>query len=202
MKCLYKGKVGRLLLRCSKAIFREDVVIVYFHSQASQNPFVGEVKLTRGGIDQLKSLSLLSDYKDVFAIKNIKIAIEREKMGDYVYLAWFRGKCVHIAWAGSRAVISADEVGHKAAIKLNNPGLLVYDCWTPPKYRGQGIYPNVLRQIILDRPGKDGVWIYSRDNNQASTIGILKAGFVPTYRMERRRVLLVWERARVTRKGM
>jgi len=51
-------------------------------------------------------------------------------------------------------------------------------CWTDADYRGQGIYPTVLRYILSTFKGQfRKFFIFTDEDNIASQKGIIKAGF-------------------------
>jgi GNAT superfamily N-acetyltransferase len=63
-----------------------------------------------------------------------------------------------------------------------SPGeFYIWDCATRPQYRGQGLYPRLLRRIISDRyrQGDRLAWIGVSWNNWRSLDGIVEAGFRP-----------------------
>lgn len=61
-------------------------------------------------------------------------------------------------------------------------------CVTDANYRGQGIYPYVLSEIIRNELGeKDKAFMIVDDGNHASIRGVLKAGFVKTSKIKKDR---------------
>ena len=60
------------------------------------------------------------------------------------------------------------------------PGMAyIWDCATIPTFRGHGLYPALLRQIVaeLRDAGLERFWIAAVQSNHASQQGIAKAGF-------------------------
>jgi ribosomal protein S18 acetylase RimI-like enzyme len=55
----------------------------------------------------------------------------------------------------------------------------LYGFYTPPKHRGNGYYPTLLRHIcaLLAQEGARRTWIAVFDTNRASWKGVLRAGF-------------------------
>ena len=83
------------------------------------------------------------------------------------------GRIQHISWIYSSGQPNRilDLVPGDAEIKY---------CLTLPEYRGQGIYPLVLREIVLYLSNLGTRWIFIcvKDDNTASIKGIEKVGFV------------------------
>ena len=61
---------------------------------------------------------------------------------------------------------------------------VIYDCWTPPRHRGRGVYPAVLSNLQPLVAGQE-LWIYCHARNESSARGIQKAGFVLAERLGR-----------------
>jgi predicted acetyltransferase len=60
---------------------------------------------------------------------------------------------------------------------MHKGGLHIGPCWTHPDFRGQGLYPYLLRKIIDDnKNGVDQFYIFAEYNNASSHRGIVKAG--------------------------
>ena len=72
-----------------------------------------------------------------------------------------------------------------------DPGsTLIFDCWTPQRFRGHGFYPLAIRQAAVEllNEGKRP-WIFCAASNTPSVRGILKAGFVYRHSLVRQRRL-------------
>lgn len=50
-------------------------------------------------------------------------------------------------------------------------------CWTSPDFRGRGIFPAVLREIVAREPIAGRWFVFARSDNHASKRAIEKAGF-------------------------
>jgi GNAT superfamily N-acetyltransferase len=63
---------------------------------------------------------------------------------------------------------------------MDKNGLHIGPCWTHPDFRGQGIYPYLLRKIVDDDYGSveraDKYYIFTSTDNISSQKGIEKAG--------------------------
>jgi RimJ/RimL family protein N-acetyltransferase len=82
-----------------------------------------------------------------------------------------------------------DEIDHTIA-GSESSGVVIFDCWTPARYRGLGYHPLAIRLAAAELL-KNGqrVWIFCAATNTASTHGILKAGFTYRYSLVRHRRL-------------
>lgn len=67
---------------------------------------------------------------------------------------------------------------------------LIFDCWTPPAFRGHGYYARAIADLAssLSRNGRNP-WIFSAATNLASVRGIEEAGFERQYSMVQRTTL-------------
>jgi hypothetical protein len=109
----------------------------------------------------------------------------RFKSGDQCILLKKNDELLHIAWIGYRKEITASyEIGEELKIPARMPSIVIYDCWTPEKARGQGAYKTILNLISSDP--KTDYWIYCLSTNKASEKGILKAGFKASHVMNKR----------------
>ena len=103
---------------------------------------------------------------------------------------------VHAAWVGRRNAIEVPyEVGAGSQIPLDAAAPVIYDCWTPPPHRGQGIYPRLLchlvDQVLVEAPA---VYTYALTSNRSLCRDIEKAGFKPWRRLGRLRFLGFFQR--------
>ena len=69
-------------------------------------------------------------------------------------------------------------------------GGMIFDCWTPARFRRLGYYPLAIRLAAseLQKNGKKA-WIFCAATNTPSIQGILKAGFTYRFSLVRRRKL-------------
>jgi hypothetical protein len=83
------------------------------------------------------------------------------------------------------------EINHTIAGNGNeSEGMMIFDCWTPARYRGFGYYPLAIRWAAAELlKNEQRVWIGSVATNTPSIQGILKAGFTYRYSLVRHRRL-------------
>jgi hypothetical protein len=111
------------------------------------------------------------------------------------------GVALHFAWIAPYDGFSMAELGEV----LCAPGpasVMIFDCWTPLKLRGQGLYTRMIGQLacLLAAQGKDA-WIFSAATNFASVAGIVKAGFELRTSLSKRKVLW-WARTSLESRGL
>lgn len=116
-------------------------------------------------------------------------ARERYREGHVPHPLFDGNELMQISWTRMASQVQPSETGPQCAIKLAVPVVIIYDCWTPPRCRGRGLYPLVLRALVRDAHvhGHDA-WIYCYADNYASVRGIEKAGFRLHSRLEHTRV--------------
>jgi RimJ/RimL family protein N-acetyltransferase len=68
--------------------------------------------------------------------------------------------------------------------------MLIFNCWTPARYRGRGYYALAIRRAAAELlENQRRVWIACQATNSPSIRGILKAGFAYRYSLVRHRRL-------------
>lgn len=84
---------------------------------------------------------------------------------------------VNISWIAFNSLF-INEIHKKYIIPEGN--IVIYDVFTPPQYRGKGIYPVMLEMInrwAFTNGYKNSI-IYSESENISSIRGITKAGYI------------------------
>jgi predicted GNAT family acetyltransferase len=83
------------------------------------------------------------------------------------------------------------EINH--TLKSDGPADMIFDCWTPARYRGLGHYAHAISLAAKDlqQQGKSA-WIFCDAKNAASIRGLVKAGFAYRFSLVRRRTLGFW----------
>jgi predicted GNAT family acetyltransferase len=189
-------KFNERFLRAS--VYRFDEVLVFSDNPSCTSSVSSEFETREGTIKELATLS--AQHPDFLTKEILEKARLRLKNKDRLFLTWQKQKCVHVAWTGIRSEITAkSDVGPGCDVPLPEQSLVVYDCWTPPNMRGQGIYSMVLNELIrISRADAMKVWIFCRGDNVASRRGIEKVGFLLKYRMKRVQWCRLWEKKSVT----
>lgn len=191
------GVWGALLRKLwRELIWARDDVYVYVLNRSTRLPDLEPAADSRPRLvlkrGELADLIRLAPESHGF-LDHDRLEKARQRLGhdDAVYLAYDGDRVAHIAWVGTRTRIQAGyEVGEECWIDLPHPVSVIYDCWTPPEFRGHGIYPRVLSMLSREALERHpAVWIYCLKDNVASRRGILKAGFEHNYRMTRLRSL-------------
>lgn len=189
------GTAGALARRLRIAALAFDEVLIFVHRRPLR-PAPPESSLPTDHFRvRLGSLADLADlaaaYPDEMPVSTLHSGRERLKRGDQLFAAIRGDQIVHTAWVGRRDTVDVSyEVGAGSHVPLEVPAPVIYDCWTPPPHRGQGIYPRVLRHLAEQRLAEaPAVYIYALTSNRSSCRGIEKAGFAPWRRLGRLRLL-------------
>ena len=117
------------------------------------------------------------DAREITDIEyNLSHAKERLKNGDKLFIVTENDELAHYSW------VKFDEMDITEAskkIKLKEGEACIYDCYTNKKFRGQGLYPSMLKYLkgYFKEKGFNKVYIYVEANNIPSIKGIEKAGF-------------------------
>jgi CelD/BcsL family acetyltransferase involved in cellulose biosynthesis len=168
--------------------FSRDEVFV-FATRGTSPEISGEgLEIKEGTLSDLAYLA--EDHGDFLIPARLSRARYLLRQGDRLYTVWKAGELAHIAWTGIRAEISvSSETGDKCRVELKKPSPVIFDCWTPPLMRGQGIFPLVLSALVAhDLPAEIEHWTYCRQENTEAIQDIRTAGFRLRYRLRRVRL--------------
>jgi len=97
---------------------------------------------------------------------------------DECYLAFCRGKIAHIAWI----YFPEQAKRHPTPFRiLSSDEVAIANCVTLPEFRGQGIYPVVVANLLqkLQKQSYRRCYMYIEKDNIASQRGVSKIGFKP-----------------------
>lgn len=110
------------------------------------------------------------------ALRHATIYHARFRQGHRALLGRVDGEPVFTAWIAVRS-LRVDECAWTCTIA--DTEAVVYDCVTAVDWRGQGIYPEALRELsaLLAGEGILHLWIYADARNAASRRGIEHASF-------------------------
>lgn len=99
-------------------------------------------------------------------------------------------------------LVHRSRVFHRSRLLSNfhfkGPLITIGDCFTNDRYRGQGIYPMVLRKIAMEYSEAIPVFILVAPDNFSSIRGIEKAGFHFMGRLSCFRFLIFYLNKRVS----
>src|SRR5438046_715987 len=130
-------------------VFRKDVLLVFVRERADV------ARPERPGDDQLElrnvdtTLLRRCQAQQPVYLSTLRILAYEARLAcrERCY-ALFKGETLlTLGWVGLRtALAAAPEVGQRFSVPLGGLLPVIYDCWTPPEFRGRGYYP-----IALDR---------------------------------------------------
>jgi GNAT superfamily N-acetyltransferase len=98
----------------------------------------------------------------------------RVAAGNQPYLAWVDGTEAAYGWSGAGDLPTT---GPRANMRFPPGTRWLWDFVTLPEWRGRGIYPRLLQEILTLDTEATRFFIGHRVDNVASRQGILKAGF-------------------------
>lgn len=99
---------------------------------------------------------------------------QRAREGHSLYVARIDGKLVGWGWSAAETA-GIGELGITLTMPPANRYL--WDFVTLPEWRGQGIYPAIIQEMVRRQQGVQRFWIGHDYGNRASGKGILRAGF-------------------------
>ena len=106
-------------------------------------------------------------YWFLITLGKAKIYLIRNEDGEVIHSSYVIHKCMKFPFMGKRDV----EIG---------------PCFTFPAYRGQGLYPYVLTEIIRNESQQQGkVFMIVDGKNVASVHGVKKVGFAPVAQIKK-----------------
>lgn len=116
------------------------------------------------------------DERAVAALSGLDVAglRSRAQRGHRPYIAHLDGEPVGIGWSAA-VEASIGELG--ITMRMPPANRYLWDFVTPPRWRGRGIYPWLLQQILLHEAEVERFWVGHDLDNVASGRGIAKTGF-------------------------
>ena len=130
------------------------------------------VTFLRAGPEDIQELAQAMGYSDESEIQ------QRFAAGKQCYIGRIDGKLATYGWV-TFDIEALGELG--LSIRLQPGEAYIWDCETPPAYRGQRLYPALLTSILgeMKRIGLRRVWVGADSDNIASQKGMALAGFRP-----------------------
>ena len=119
------------------------------------------------------------------------------RRGCEMWIGRLNGQVAGICWS------KCDNVGDKYYVRLTKADAVILSCIVFPEFRGRGIYPAMLENMVRTMMGHNSVrrvFIDCKSWNAPSVRGILKAGFHPIGKALRmdlfNRMWILWNRCR------
>ena len=122
-------------------------------------------------VDPAPALPLIAEVVDIDETE----AARRLATDHHVFLMYVDGVPAAYGWSASGPA----EIGGLPLVFTVPPGeRYLWDFKTLPPFRGRGLYPLLLQDILRNQAGEaEWFWIVHEPHNLASQRGILKAGF-------------------------
>jgi len=187
-----RNATPRKLLRKIARIFREDVVYLQYAIECRREPAETERDpevFSQRYEDLLAHPTYLSPRE---RRRTLAEALKRFAAGQMLYSMSRDGELLHCGW-----VVRGGQKHHlegvNAAFDSPPESAVLYDFFTHPKHRGQGLYQRNLRQILRDlaAAGVQKAFIGVLKSNDDSRRAIEKVGFSPYRTYRRRRILWI-----------
>lgn len=122
-------------------------------------------------------VKLLIDGKAI--PERLQLFEDRLRSGELCYYVEMDGEVAAYGWRSAKPELRFYVWEIARHMELSTDAYFLYDFWTAPKYRNQGIYKNMLRAMIRDI-GPDGKSIiFAETTNTASKKAIHDVGFQP-----------------------
>jgi hypothetical protein len=124
-------------------------------------------------------------FKAIYYPENIKF---RFKNGELCYGFFIQGNLAHIAWL-SRGYLT---LSNKVPILKGKKIIGIYDCFTLPEFRNQGIYNYVLFYLVNELK-EDNCFIAVDPDNTFSVKAIKNVGFECKYQIAYKRKMYLFK---------
>lgn len=129
-----------------------------------------------------------SRYATDIATDSVRSFKFRLSAGTRCFIVERDDRLVHSTWATTAAAWTREV---RSYLKPPPGDAYVYESYTRPEARGQGLYPFALTNICATL-GSEGVarfWVAVEGDNPASIRAVTKAGFEPAWRLPHRRII-------------
>lgn len=180
---------GKLLNRI-KRIFYEDVVYLQYTTECKSGPteVVRDPEIFAQRYEDLLLYEECNPWLDRRQL--LSAALKRFSSGETLYSASRGEKLLHYGWVAPGGQ-SHFLLGVNVTFKSPSDSAVLYDFFTHPEYRRQGLYQRNLRKILRDLAdaGIRKAFIGVLEGNESSRRAIENVGFSPYRSFRRRRIL-------------
>jgi hypothetical protein len=142
--------------------------MLYYYKRQNELPFI--TSLNRLTISECNDASLLSTIGKV----SVDAVNQRFSNDHKAYVAFLDTKPAAFGWVATKKA-SVGELNHEIVMPAGHRYL--WNFRTLEEFRGLGIYPRLLQNIIQAEQDVQCFWIMHAPENKSSESGILKAGF-------------------------
>lgn len=147
-----------------------DIAIGLMHTWWRGDPMPQLSPIPGLAIAQTNNLQVLTGLTDL----NENELSERFAAGQQAWVASLENDLVGYGWIATRGAV-IDHLG--LTLNLGPSERYLWDFVTLPDWRGRGIYPRLIQQMIASDDDATRLWIGHDVPNIASRHGIAKAGF-------------------------
>ena len=130
------------------------------------------VVFMRAGPEVAQELAQAMDLDDQ------AVVLQRFDNGRHCYVGRIEGTLATYGWV----TFDEESIGElELSFRLQPGEAYIWDCATPPAFRGQRLYPALLAYMLgeLYRAGMHRIWIGADEDNLPSQRGFILAGFTP-----------------------
>jgi GNAT superfamily N-acetyltransferase len=121
---------------------------------------------------------LAQELAHAMQLDDPSVVLQRFARGCHCYAGRIEGKLATYGWV----TFDEEDIGELGLkFRLKAGEAYIWDCATPPAYRGLRLYPALLARILgeLHRQGLQRAWIGADTDNLASQSGMVRVGFQP-----------------------
>lgn len=156
--------------------------ILFFEASASDRPGPSNMCLDRVTWENLAEAAI-ANADDADTLQFLLGSAARLKDGKTSGSALHDpGKqAVHFLSVAHADGFHVEEIDHTIR-GYESQDMMIFDCWTPARFRGRGYYPLAIRWAAAElMENQRRAWIFCAASNSPSIHGILKAGFAYRY---------------------
>lgn len=163
--------------------------ILFFEAPAADRLEIRNLRLEPATWENLAEAAIAnSDDSDTLQhLLSLAIRLREGKTSGFVLYAV--DEAVHfLSFAGAEG-FHIGAIDHTIA-GFESQDILIFDCWTPARFRGRGYYPLAIRGAAAELQSRgQRVWTFCAASEAPAIRGILKAGFTYRYSLVRQQRL-------------